>query len=102
MTAVFWFRRDLRLQDNEALNAAFAWEEGDTGQVAAVYKFDSTDFESLEGIRQHSLFESLRSVSTDIGNLLHISDSKTTEAFASALVDACNEIKAKAVFAQES
>ena len=51
MTAVFWFRRDLRLQDNEALNAAFAHEEGDVGQVAAVYKFDSADFESLEGIR---------------------------------------------------
>lgn len=102
MTAVFWFRRDLRLQDNEALNAAFACEEGNVGQVAAVYKFDSADFESLEGIRQHSLFESLRSLTSDIGSLLHISDSKTTEAFASALVDACNEIKAKAVFAQES
>ncbi|MFM2277572.1 MAG: hypothetical protein RIT12_968, partial [Actinomycetota bacterium] len=82
MTAVFWFRRDLRLQDNEALNAAFACEEGNVGQVAAVYKFDSADFESLQGIRQHSLFESLRSLTSDLGNHLHISDSKTTEAFA--------------------
>ena len=90
MTAVFWFRRDLRLKDNEALNAAFGCEDGTTGQVAAIYSFDSRDFLKLEGIRQHSLYESLLSLSKDIGNLLHIVDSSSIETFASALYDSFN------------
>ncbi|MEY3317613.1 MAG: photolyase, partial [Actinomycetota bacterium] len=50
MSSIFWFRRDLRLQDNEALVAAFS----EPGGVAGVYKLVKADYLSLEGIRQHS------------------------------------------------
>ena len=53
MSSIFWFRRDLRLQDNEALTAAFS----EPGGVAGVYMLDKADYLSLEGIRQHSLSE---------------------------------------------
>ena len=98
MSAVFWFLRDLRLQDNQALLAAFS----EPGGVAAVYMLDKADYLSLEGIRQHSLSEGLRSLSQDIGNALHIIESDSIEAFAEALLASCLEIESKLVFATES
>jgi len=98
MTSIFWFRRDLRLQDNEALAAAFS----EPGGVAGVYMLDKTDYRNLEGIRQHSLSEGLRSLSNDMGNTLHIIEADSIEAFSDALLNACLEIEAKVVFATES
>jgi len=98
MTSIFWFRRDLRLQDNEALAAAFS----EPGGVAGVYMLDKSDYLNLEGIRQHSLSEGLRSLSNDMGNTLHIIEADSIEAFSDALLNACLEIEAKVVFATES
>jgi deoxyribodipyrimidine photo-lyase len=98
MSSVFWFRRDLRLQDNEALAAAFS----ESGGVAALYMLDKTEFESLEGMRQHSLSESLRALSIDMGGLLHVVESKSIESFAEHLQSACVEAGATQVFATES
>ena len=97
MSTVFWFRRDLRLQDNEALAAAF----DESGESAAVYMLDVTEYASLEGIRQHSLSESLRSLSNSIGNSLHIIGSDSITAFAESLCSACLELKANKVFASQ-
>jgi deoxyribodipyrimidine photo-lyase len=103
MSAVFWFRRDLRLKDNEALTAAFAASDS-TGAngVLALYMFNKVEYLQLEGIRQHSLTESLRSLSNDIDGKLHIIDVDSTEQFANELVEACMAIGTKQVFATES
>ena len=98
MSSVFWFRRDLRLQDNEALAAAFS----ESGGVAALYMLDKPDYENLEGIRQHSLSGSLRALSLDMSGLLHIVESKSIDSFAEALHSACVEVGSTQVFATES
>lgn len=73
MARLFWFRRDLRLQDNPALNAAIegAIADGDP-QVVAAYLVDLNDFEKLSGIRQHSLVASLDALGASIHRLLTI------------------------------
>lgn len=73
MARVFWFRRDLRLQDNVALNQAInsAIAEGDA-RVAPVYALNIQDFKALEGIRQWSLVESLRSLQASLGGNLSV------------------------------
>jgi deoxyribodipyrimidine photo-lyase len=103
MSAVFWFRRDLRLKDNEALTAAFAASDAtrDNG-VLALYLFNKPEYLQLEGIRQHSLTEGLRALSQDIEGKLHIIDVDSTELFANELVEACQAIGTKQVFATES
>jgi deoxyribodipyrimidine photo-lyase len=98
MSAIFWFRRDLRLQDNEALTAAFS----ESGSVAGVYMLDKAEYLNFEGIRQHSLSEGLRSLSQDMDNALHIIESGAIEGFANSLFASCLEIKSKLVFATES
>lgn len=60
MKTVYWFRRDLRLQDNEALTHASG-----LGTLHPVFVIPS-DFASREPIRQHSLVESLKSLSADL------------------------------------
>lgn len=102
MSTVFWFRRDLRLQDNEALIAAFADQSTKQSDVAAVYMFDKESFLELEGIRQHSLHASLKSLSEDMGNLLHIIQTNAPEQFAIEIVEVCSEVESLKVFATES
>ena len=103
MSAVFWFRKDLRLKDNEALAAAFtASEATDTSGVLPLYMFNNAEYLQFEGIRQHSLTESLRSLSQDISSKLHIIDVDSTEQFAKELVEVCLAIGTKQVFATES
>jgi len=98
MSAIFWFRRDLRLQDNEALTAAFS----ESGSVAGVYMLDKAEYLNFEGIRQHSLSEGLRSLSQDMDKALHIIESGAIEGFANSLFASCLEVKSKVVFAAES
>ena len=69
MPSVFWFTKDLRLQDNPALNLAV---KTGAGKVAAVYVFDATEYAGLEGIRQHSLTESLRALDDTLGGRLNV------------------------------
>jgi deoxyribodipyrimidine photo-lyase len=72
MTTIFWFRRDLRLADNIALNAAI--ETSPDGQVAPFYAAESKVFFELEGIRQHSIFESLVALDASLDGNLTVSD----------------------------
>jgi deoxyribodipyrimidine photo-lyase len=98
MSSIFWFRRDLRLQDNEALTAAFS----NAGGVAGVYMLDKPEYLNLEGIRQHSLSESLKALTQDMDNSLHIIEADSIETFAADLLALCNEVQTRQVFATES
>jgi deoxyribodipyrimidine photo-lyase len=71
MARVFWFRRDLRLNDNPALNAAIhgSVADGDS-KVAALYPVDLDAFHALSGIRQNSLVASLHALGAL--SLIHI------------------------------
>ena len=73
MARVFWFRRDLRLQDNVALNAAIdgAIADGDK-QVCGLYAVDLHKFEALSGARQWSLHASLDSLGASMDRKLVI------------------------------
>ena len=73
MARLFWFRRDLRLNDNPALNAAIhgSVADGDS-KVAAVYAVDIDAFHELSGIRQHSLVASLDALGATMGRMLTI------------------------------
>ena len=73
MARVFWFRRDLRIQDNVALNAAVRGANEDTdGAVAPVYVVDLEKFEALSPGRQHSLVASLDSLGASLDRRLTI------------------------------
>lgn len=99
MKSVFWFRRDLRLQDNEALSSAFEYaNEG----IAALYMFNKVEYQELEGIRQHSLTESIRSLSIDIAGALSVAQVKNIQEFVDQLVAVCKEVSTNKVFAMRS
>ena len=102
MSSVFWYRRDLRLQDNEALNLAInsANQSTDT-RVAAVYGFNLHAFQLLEGIRQHSLVEGLRALDISLEGKLNIFEANSNQELAESLAKACEEIGALEVFAMQ-
>ncbi len=83
MSRIFWFRKDLRLQDNEALTSCVksAISEGDS-KVYGCFTYEMSAFERLSGIRQHSLTESLRSLSHSISDSLHVLEGDSAEALA--------------------
>lgn len=73
MARLFWFRRDLRLQDNAALNESILGSQRDgDARVVATYLVDLNDFEKLAGIRQHSLIASLDSLGASMNRMLTI------------------------------
>lgn len=60
MARVFWFRRDLRLQDNISLNEAIQGAKNDGDNlVCGLYALDLEKFHKLSGARQWSLHASL-------------------------------------------
>lgn len=63
----FWFRRDLRTQDHEALNHAASYAQ----EISPVFVF-AENFQHLSPIRQHSLIESVRSLSDSLPKGLSI------------------------------
>lgn len=67
----FWFRRDLRVQDNEALTLAGKMAVEASGELSPLYVFDAK-FLELTAIRQHSLIESVRSLSNSLPRGLSI------------------------------
>ena len=99
MSAIFWFRRDLRLQDNQALTACF---EAHPDGVAAVYMFIEPDYLTLEGIRQHSLTESIRSLSKDIDGQLHVMSVQSVSEFSQRLVKISTQDQITSVYAMEA
>ena len=99
MSAIFWFRRDLRLRDNEALTAAF---EARPDGIAAVYMFNKPEYQVLEGIRQHSLTESIRSLSQDIDGQLNVMQVQSVSEFSQRLLKICQQSGITKVYAMES
>ena len=80
MARVFWFRRDLRLQDNIALNAAVkgAKSDGDN-QVCGLYAVDIEKFHALSGARQWSLHASLDALGASMDRKLVIQHGQVAE-----------------------
>ncbi len=97
MNAVFWFRRDLRLGDNEALTQAALESRG--SKLALCYLLDTSKFDLLEGIRQHSLVESLKSLSSDTGAALSVIQRSNLDEAAVRLGEIAQFLGAKTVFA---
>ena len=97
MTILFWFRRDLRVQDNEALSAALAQAKSSGQSVAACYAF-TEDFESLSPIRRNSLITSVRS----LGSTLPAGINVLAGDLPSQLLALCQELGAQVVFATRS
>jgi len=87
MAQVFWFRRDLRLQDNVALNSAISAARQDgSKQVALTYLVDLDDFENLSPVRQHSLVESLDMLGASVSRRLIIRQARGRKDLAAELV----------------
>ena len=100
MSVVYWFRKDLRLQDNQALFEAAQLEK--PSSIAACYAFNPSSFQLLEGIRQHSLVESLKSINQSIGGNLNLLSADSNQQFAENLVKICKEIGSNVVFAMNA
>jgi deoxyribodipyrimidine photo-lyase len=83
MSRIFWFRRDLRLQDNEALTrcAEAAISDGDS-KVLGCFNFEQGTFETLSGIRQHSIVASLESLNNSMSGALQVLEGEAAEALA--------------------
>lgn len=76
MARIFWFRRDLRLQDHPALNDAIAGAkaEGDSRVFSVVSPKDYDDAKSFSPIRCESLFVSWRSLDRSLKGALTVLD----------------------------
>ena len=83
MSRIFWFRRDLRLQDNQGLTSCVlaAIADGDSSVVAS-YVYQKSSFEKLSGIRQHSLTASLEALSLSMDSNLNVVEGSPAEALA--------------------
>ena len=88
MSQVFWFRRDLRLHDNVALNAAIsAAIEDKSKKVALTYLVDLDKFDCLSPVRQHSLVESLDALGASANRKLIIRQARGLSNIAKELVN---------------
>ena len=87
MKALYWFRRDRRLADNEALVVASEY------QLAPVVAVD--DFDSLLPNRAHSLLESIKSLDESLGEKLNVLQGKPSE----VLLKLARAYEAQTVFA---
>ncbi|MEY4554189.1 MAG: hypothetical protein RL197_616 [Actinomycetota bacterium] len=70
MSSIFWFRRDLRLQDHPALNSALA--SGDSVFLVATADLLGRTFDSLSDVRKNSLRASWLSLSKSLDGRLTI------------------------------
>lgn len=100
MARVFWFRRDLRLQDNIALNQAIRGtvSDGDSN-LLGLYAVNTDDFFALGGMRQHSLIASLRALGESMEGNLTVLQANGLDKVADAIVLAAKTIEAKTVHA---
>src|SRR5438270_806431 len=93
MTAVMWFRRDLRLTDNPALLAAAA----DDRDVVALFVVDPRLWAAAGDPRRVFLVRSLRALDESIGGRLVVRVGDPT----TVLPDVADEVEADAVYAAE-
>jgi len=103
MSAIFWFRRDLRLADNEALTEAVRFATQDrSAKIIPCVNFNRGAFDLLEGIRQHSLVESFRALDKSIEGKLNVFESTSTAEFAEKLIAVAKKNDVAVVFAMKS
>jgi len=93
MTAIFWFRRDRRLQDNQALNRAAE----ESLPLLPVFVFPE-NLGSLTPLRQHSLIESAKALSSSLPRRLHCEVGKA----ATVLTSLAEELSVSKVFATKA
>ena len=97
MTYLFWFRRDLRVQDNEALSAAVALAKKDNQPLAATYVFGQ-GFDALSPIRRNSLITSVQSLAASLPKGLSIASGSVS----AELLTLAESLDAKVIFATRS
>jgi deoxyribodipyrimidine photo-lyase len=81
MASIFWFRRDLRLEDHPALNLAIesAVADGDGVVYGLVSDNDYTNLSTLSPIRQESMYASWRALDEQLGEgLSRVADALET------------------------
>ena len=93
MTAIFWFRRDRRLQDNQALNRAAE----ESLPLLPVFVFPE-NLGSLTPLRQHSLIESAKALSSSLPRRLHCEVGKA----ATVLTSLAKELSVSKVLATKA
>ena len=100
---MFWFRKDLRIQDNEGLTAAIKQASATEGKkLYAIYDFNTDLVSQLEGIREHSLYESIRSLDISLNGNLGLIHSNKTKTFPKQIVDVAIQNEVSIIFAMES
>lgn len=72
MSRAFWFRKDLRLQDNQALTHAAALAHSDLDNSLFPLFFLPNDYHDLSPLRQHSVFASVSSLRLDLQDLVSV------------------------------
>lgn len=73
MATIFWFRRDLRLNDHPALNQAIELaKQTDSRVFAVVSPLDHEDSANFSPWRRESLWQSWRELNQDLGNRLSV------------------------------
>jgi len=97
MTVIFWFRRDLRVQDNEALLTAVKRASSDNAKLAAVYVFGA-GFDQLSPIRRNSLITSVSSLSQSLPSGLSVASGDAGK----GLLELAQRLEAKVVYATRS
>ena len=81
MASIFWFRRDLRVDDHPALNMAIesAVADGDGVVYGLVSKTDYVELSTLSPIRQESMYASWRALDAQLGSgLTRVDDAVET------------------------
>jgi len=104
MARIFWFRRDLRLQDHPALNEAIlgAIEDGDARVFAVVSASDYLHAKTLSPIRQESLLASWRSLNSDLGDCLTVLDDPVHGIVELARIHQVTEVHVSAAYDTQS
>ncbi|NDH65797.1 MAG: deoxyribodipyrimidine photo-lyase, partial [Microbacteriaceae bacterium] len=73
MATIFWFRRDLRLNDHPALNQAIELaKQTDSRVFAVVSPLDHEDSANFSPWRRESLWQSWRELNQDLGDRLSV------------------------------
>jgi deoxyribodipyrimidine photolyase len=95
MASIFWFRRDLRVEDHPALNLSIesALADGDGVVYALVSENDYVELSTLSPIRQESMYASWRALDQQLSaGLTRVDDVLET------ILGRAQELKVEKVF----
>ncbi len=94
MSSIFWFHRDHRLEDNEALNAAL-----EQGPVLPVALLDRSWLDALHPVRAHSWVESLKSLDASLPDGLELIIGHDAKEAQESMVEVAKQRQIRSVFA---